>query len=266
MPKGRGFYRCDLMLCNPRAIHCNLQNVDCGVCISVQRSGTIQTEVPTLRKFLLGSVPAGMTVLTGVAWVYGNHFTTGTFSLIRENGAELEPRSVTDWLSKTMIGEHTFNIQLFNGNHAKAINKTAGGLMHKIMAAATNTLMDTGQDLVGFSARLRAFLGFGLLPASLCQRLFITAKKRGFSMNSPLDKAKNEFRPASSPIVSALGGRRSSSCSTEKQTNHLLPYRRTVHVFTMPVIARCSLALICSCLFNNESVMVLLPILKPLCG
>jgi hypothetical protein len=47
-----------------------------------------------------------------------------------------------------MILHHALDVQLFNGNHAEAIDQPSCGLVNKIMAPVPDTLMDTGQNFI----------------------------------------------------------------------------------------------------------------------
>jgi hypothetical protein len=124
--------------------------------------------MPAFGEFFLGPVSTSMAVLACERRVDRVYLTTGTFSLVGKYGAELAPCGITDALGETMVLDHTFDVQLFNGNDAEAIDQTTGILMTKIMAAVSDTLVDTGENLVGFTPFTASLLGLGLFPASLC--------------------------------------------------------------------------------------------------
>ena len=118
-----------------------------------------------------------MTVLRGIGGIDGNHLTSGTFSLLREDGSEHGPRGISDALGETVIAKHILDVEFLDGNHAESVDNAPGGLVGEIMAAVANALMDTRQNLVGFLSRRASFLGFGLLSASLRQCLLVTAEE-----------------------------------------------------------------------------------------
>ncbi len=89
-----------------------------------------------------------------------------------------------------MIAEHILDVQLFNGNDVEAIDQPPCCLVDEIMPSVTNTLMDARQNFVGLLAWLGTFLGFGLLPASLCQSLFIMSEEARVAYKLPIGQGQ----------------------------------------------------------------------------
>jgi hypothetical protein len=174
---------------------CEVEDVDGSVGVPVQGCTAHRAEMPTLTQSLLGPIPAGMTVLRRIGGVDGNHFTSGALSLLREDGSEHRPGSVTDALGETVVDEQILDVQLFNGDHAKTVDDLAGGLVDKVMTTITDTLMDTRQNLVGLAPFTAALLGLGLLPASFCQRFFVSAEEARVVYKLTVGQSQKRVQP-----------------------------------------------------------------------
>ncbi len=94
-----------------------------------------------------------------------------------------------------MITKHILDSQFFNGNHAEAVDQAAGGLMNKVMATVPDALMDTRQNFVCFLAFRASLLGFGLLPARLCQCLFVLAEEARVVHELAIGQGKERVQP-----------------------------------------------------------------------
>lgn len=93
---------------------------------------------------------------------------------------------------------------------------------------------------------LRSRLPHFCLASFLCPfaRAFSSRrKKRGFSMNSPLESAAKVLRPTLTPTASSLGGRCSASTSWQRDANPFPLMRGMVQFLTSPHDLRCILAL-----------------------
>ena len=102
------------------------------------------------RQRLLLNVPAPATHLRGVGRIDSHDQTTSTFSLIRQDGTKHRPGSVRDRLGEAVVFDHALDVEFLDGNHAVAVDQPSGGLMNEIMAAVTDTLVDTRNDFAGF--------------------------------------------------------------------------------------------------------------------
>lgn len=131
--------------------------------------------MPSLRQFLLGTaffsvraIATGGTVLRSAGRVDGDHQTTSTFSLHRQGVAELRPRSIGNRLGEAMVLYHALNIEFFDGNHAEAVDQPAGLLMHKVMTAVLDPLVNAPHDLFGLFSCFRPVLIFNFIKPALC--------------------------------------------------------------------------------------------------
>ena len=76
-----------------------------------------------------------------------------------------------------MVLHHAFDVQLFNGNDAEAVDDAPCVLMAEIMAAVSHSFMDTGKNLVRLLSCKASFLGFGLFASRFCKCLLILAEE-----------------------------------------------------------------------------------------
>ncbi len=134
------------------------QNVDGGIGIAVYGQAAHRTQVPSIGEFLFGAtlqpvraVAAPRTILRRVRRIDGNYLTPGTFSLRREDGAELRPGSISNKLGEVVVAEHILDAQFFDSNHSKTVDDAPSVLVAEIMAAVTDALMDAGNDLAGLA-------------------------------------------------------------------------------------------------------------------
>ncbi len=118
-----------------------------------------------------------MTVLRCVAGVNSDHLTSGTLSLLREDGTEHRPTRVRDRLGEAVVFDHAPDVEFLDGNHAKAVDQSSSDLVNKIMTPVAHPLMDTRENSVGFLSRRASLFCFSLFPASLCESIFIAAEE-----------------------------------------------------------------------------------------
>jgi hypothetical protein len=158
------------------------QYVDGGIGVSVKHKATTETPMCSHRQGLLGKVSTPTTHLRRVRRIDRDDQTTSTFSLIRQDGTEHRPRSIRNRLGKAMIlrgywGNHAFHIEFFDGNDAKPIDQPPCGLVNKIMATVPDTLVDTRDYFLGFSALSGAANLFSECPLRFRQRFLVFAKE-----------------------------------------------------------------------------------------
>ena len=118
-----------------------------------------------------------MAILRRESGINFRELSSGTFSLLRKNGAEHRPACVSNALSKAMIFRHAFHIQLFNRNFLKAVHDFTGFLMHKVMATVANPFVDARYYFARFTALWRALLKLRQAPLRFGKRLLILAVK-----------------------------------------------------------------------------------------
>lgn len=95
-----------------------------------------------------------------------------------------------------MVLDHAFDIKFFNSNYTEAVDQPPCGLMNKIMATVSDTLMDTGQNLVGFSALFRTLLCLGLLAACFCQCLLVFAEEARVFNELAIGQSQKRVQPS----------------------------------------------------------------------
>ena len=122
------------------------------------------------------------------------HFTTTQSSLRAGSVREELP-----WILRVGFGlrhgHHVFDLQSFDGNDAKAIHKPSCGLMHKVMATMLDTLMNAGDDTLGFATSLCLVLVLDLIELALCfrQSLFVLAEEARVFNELAVGESRKDF-------------------------------------------------------------------------
>ena len=171
------------------------QDIEGGVGVPVERQGAYRAVVPTLFQCFFGDVPTTGTRLTCVCRVDSDHPTNGTFSLLRQDGTKLRPRSIGNAFSKAMIRHHPLDVEFFNSNQTELIDKFSCQLVNEIMPTVPNPLMDTRQYLVCFSAWLTAFRRAALFPCGFSKCFFVFAKKARVINERAIRESRELFQP-----------------------------------------------------------------------
>ncbi len=94
------------------------------------------------------------------------------FRFARELVKELRPCRVTDAFRETMVMYHPVDLEVFDADHAEAVNDLAALLMGEVLTSERDPLMDTGNRLAMLAPLRSTLCQSGVLALHLCQRLF----------------------------------------------------------------------------------------------
>ncbi len=106
-------------------------------------------ENPNIERHLL-PVSAARAILGGVGGVDFNQCTTSVFSFVRKIVKELSPGRISDTFGKTMIMNHTIDIQVFDSDDTVLIDKLSAKLVSKVRTSVSYSFVDMRNDLASF--------------------------------------------------------------------------------------------------------------------
>src|ERR1700730_2233865 len=110
-----------------------------------------------------------MCELRRVACSNSSGHPTSIFSFVRCECEQLLPRCVSDAFSKAVVLYQATNVQVFQKDHPKSVHQLSTFLMHKVVPAKLDPLMDAGNDPASCSALRCPFLFSTQLALRLCQ-------------------------------------------------------------------------------------------------
>ena len=94
-----------------------------------------------------------------------------------------------------MILHHAFCIEFFDDNQTEAVDKPAGSLVNKIMAAKSDTLVNTTHNLHCLTAFLTAMLLFAEFALCFRQSLLVLAEELGIDNELPIRESGELVQP-----------------------------------------------------------------------
>lgn len=134
----------------------------------------------TYRQRLLHICAALKTVLRGVARVYRDNFTTGTFSLVREDVKKYAPSRIINKRTQR-AARHTCYVQFFNGDQLVSIGVVFCRLEMKVTLLAFNFQMCLCRAACGLAAVVTSLFTaaqYALLTAQGCLCFLVEARVR----------------------------------------------------------------------------------------
>src|ERR1700681_1157948 len=120
-----------------------------------------------------------MCELRRVACINSSGHPTSIFSFVRCECEQLIPRCVSDAFSKAVVLYQATNVQVFQKDHPKSVHQLSTFLVHKVVPAKLDPLMNTGHDSSSRLPLRRPFLLNTQLALRLCQgSLFLSKESR----------------------------------------------------------------------------------------
>lgn len=105
----------------------------------------------------LGHVCAAYTCLARAVWIYLYKHATSIFRFVRDHVQEIAPSGIIDGLRQHPGGE-SFNVQIFDGDHAVVIDKPSADLVMKVRALVSDMNMRPLEKLYGLSPAIASLL------------------------------------------------------------------------------------------------------------
>jgi hypothetical protein len=153
--------------------HSNFEDIPCCVHIPVEDKPAAETDVYSDFQCLWNPVSTLRAQLAGVCRIYGNHYTRGTFSLLREDGAKHTPGGICDAFVQASllagsIGQelprvfsvwlwlwpcaHVIDGQFLKGDQTVGVDNPSGELMYEVVPAVSDTLVDASDNFLCLAA------------------------------------------------------------------------------------------------------------------
>src|SRR5688500_2841072 len=117
------------------------------------------------------------THLTGVTWIDLPCTWPSIFSFVRCELNKLTPGRIGDGFRKTMILEHSFDVELFKNDDSVLVHQFSTFLMGKISALVGDSLMNVSYYFSLLAAFWTALLFRAQFALCFSQSLFIFAKE-----------------------------------------------------------------------------------------
>ena len=106
-----------------------------------------------------------------------NHLFISIFSFIIGETNQLIPTHIGNRFRKTMIFNHSFDVQIFKDNDIVGIYKKSRNFMSKVRTSVFNSVVNFCNYLSFFMAFFTSFCLFAQTSLSRCQNLFISFEK-----------------------------------------------------------------------------------------
>lgn len=151
---------------------CPTEYIDCSIIVPVKNSLTERTTMNPISKCLRNSFTTNTAIDACI--VGGNllHLTTSLYRFVCKIIEKLSPTSIRYGLSKTMILQHSLDIQIFNCDKTIGVYNFTGQLMVKIRTLVSNLTVKFGYYKTGFLSIGRTLLFQGKLSLSFGKFLF----------------------------------------------------------------------------------------------
>jgi len=145
--------------------------------VSIENKATARTSELSLGEGQMLAMPTPRAILSSIAGIDSDVFSTGARSLIEKKRCKLSPSHIRDALSEAMIVPHLIDIQILNGNDTEAIDDAPAILMGKVCPSVRYAFVDMSNHLSSFSSGWSSLRFLRQFALRFSQCLLISSKE-----------------------------------------------------------------------------------------
>ncbi len=187
-----------------------------------------ETMIGSLRQRHLLPMVTSAAILSGVGRIDSGERSASFFRFAGELSKELRPRRVTDAFCQTMVMDHPIDGQVFNTDHAEAVNDLPALLVSEVLTSKCDAFMDPRYRLTVLASLLSALCQLGVFALYFGQRLLFPAKEaRVLNLGSIGEGSKGLESNVNPDLFGTL--RKALGFALNRETHIPLPRRRSLN-------------------------------------